>query len=100
MTFSPVILLSVIIRISKRYISLIFAAASYATAATDSNLLMHILLTISIMSRGVTGYLNLGGQVVSGASPLPGGVFYFAKTWMGNCPPYPPITYAPDVYLV
>ena len=62
---------------------------------------MHILITISIISRGVTGHLNLGGQVArGGATPLPGGVFYSAKTWIGKCPPYPPATYAPDVYLV
>ena len=43
---------------------------------------------------------KLSGQVVmwsaaAAASP-PGGAFYSAKNWVGNCPPCPPATYAPD----
>ena len=29
------------------------------------------------------------------AAPPPGGAFYSAKNWVGNCPPCPPATYAP-----
>merc|ERR550534_1584965 len=53
------------------------------------------------MIRGVSGYLKLGGQVVmwraTAAAPPPGGAFYFAKNWVGNCPPCPPTTYAPGI---
>ena len=28
--------------------------------------------------------------------PLPGSAFYSAKNWVGNCPPCPPATYAPE----
>ena len=49
--------------------------------------------------RGVSGYLKLGGQVVMWPAPaaklLPGGAFYPAKNWVGNCPPCPPATYGP-----
>ena len=51
--------------------------------------------------RGVSGYLELGGQVVmwrtSAAKPPPGGAFYSAKNMVGNCPPCPLATYAPGV---
>ena len=49
--------------------------------------------------RGVSSFQDLGGQVVHNAvcapPPLPGGAFYAAKIWVGNCPPCPPATYAP-----
>ena len=51
-----------------------------------------------ISFRGVSGYLKLGGQVVmwraAATAPPPGGAFYSAKNWVGNCPPCPPATYA------
>jgi hypothetical protein len=53
-----------------------------------------------IINRGVSGYLKLGGQVVmwraAAAAPPSGGAFYSAQNWVGNCPPCPPATYAPD----
>jgi hypothetical protein len=56
--------------------------------------------------RGVSGYLKLDGQVVmwrtAAAAPPPGGAFYSAKNWVGNCPLCPPATYSPvlrDMYL-
>ena len=55
-------------------------------------------------SRGVSSFLDLGGQVVHNAvratPPLPGGAFYSAKIWVGNCPPCPPTTYAPVKYVM
>ena len=50
--------------------------------------------------RGVSGYLKLGGQVVmwhanSVALP-PGGAFCSTKNWVGNYPPCPSATYAPE----
>ena len=44
--------------------------------------------------RGVSGFIEVGGQVVikvvmrRGAAA--GGAFYPAKKWGGNCPPCPP----------
>ena len=52
--------------------------------------------------RGVSGYLELGGQVVmlraTAAAPPPGGAFYSTQNWVGNCPPCPPATYAPATH--
>ena len=31
---------------------------------------------------------------------LPGSPFYPAKIWVGNCQPYPPATYAPDMNML
>ena len=31
-----------------------------------------------------------------GVPPPPGGAFYSTKIWVGNCPPCPPATYAPE----
>ena len=30
--------------------------------------------------------------------PPPGGAFYSAKSWVGNCPHCPPATYTPDSF--
>ena len=53
--------------------------------------------TISI--RGVGSYLKLGGQVViCGTQSVPSGwdmVNWSVKTWVGNCPPCPFISYTP-----
>ena len=40
------------------------------------------------VNGGVSSYLKLGW-------PLPGGAFYSANTCVGNCPPWPPASYAP-----
>ena len=52
-----------------------------------------------IQGRGVSGYLELGGQVVmwraAAAGPTSGGAFYSAKNWVGNCPPCPPASLGP-----
>ena len=49
--------------------------------------------------RGVSGYLNLGGQVVMWLTAARG-AFYSARNWVGNCPPCPPATYAPVICFV
>jgi len=74
--------------------------------AFDQILIRSVLSTrtISIFAvpicKGVNGYLKLSGQVVMprAATALPGGNFYSAKNWMGNCPPCPPATDAPVIY--
>ena len=54
--------------------------------------------------RGVGSYLKLGGQVVGWwAQSAPSGwyrVNWSAKTWVGNCRHYPPISYVPGSHTV
>ena len=38
----------------------------------------------------------ISNAVECGTPPLAGGVFYSSKNWVGNCPPCPPASYAPD----
>ena len=54
---------------------------------------------MSTEDRGLSSFLDLGGQVVHNVlcapPPPPGGAFDSAKIWVGKCPPCPPTTYAP-----
>ena len=49
---------------------------------------------VSMVNRGVSGFLKLGGQVVMRQlwrrAAAVGGTFYSAKRWGGKCPPAPP----------
>lgn len=46
---------------------------------------------ITIQNRSVNSYAKMGGQVVMRReAALPGGAFYSAKTWVGNCRLCPP----------
>ena len=63
----------------------------------DFSFMYHFLQVSLTFSRDVVSYLNLGGSTV-GAQSAPSGwdrVNWSAKTWVGNCPPCPPISYAP-----
>ena len=57
-----------------------------------------------IRLRGVSSFLNLGGQLVmqraAAAQRHLHGTFKSAKIWMGNCPPCPPSSYAPVMHLL
>ena len=57
----------------------------------------------SISCRGVGCYLKVGGQgVMWRAQYFPSGsdrLKWSAKIWAGNCPLYPPISYAPDYVI-
>ena len=54
---------------------------------------------LTMLDRGVGSYLMLGGQVVMrGAQSTLSGwyrVKWSGKTWVGNCPPCPPISNVP-----
>ena len=65
-------------------------------------LLMLYMETIYIFNanRGVSGFLQVGGQVVIQVVMrhgfAAGGTFFSAKKWGGNCLPCPPFTDAPE----
>ena len=60
-------------------------------------------LDCQLLRQGRNWLPNTGwaiSNVACGRRPAAGGSFYSVKNWVGNCPPFPPASYAPDTSKV